>query len=250
MIRTMALREIRNRYVGSFIGMVWSVLHPMVMVFIYWFVFSVGFKMQPTGDHPFVIWFFCAYVPFTTFSEMISITSESAIIHKTLIKRTLFPSEILPFIYVVSSGITHLIMLGILVLMLVISGIGFSLYSLQFLIYYLGLIVFMTGLGWLFSALNVFVRDVGQMVKVIMQIWFWATPIFWQLQMLPERYHPLLKLNPLYYIVQGYRDTFLYKVPFWHNLDLTLYFWALALITFAVGGLVFRRLKPEFADVL
>lgn len=250
MIRVMALREIKSRYVGSVIGLFWSVIQPIIMVFIYWFIFSLGFKMQPTDNIPFVVWFFCAFVPWSTFNEMLATTTHSVVIHGTLIKRTLFPSEILPFIYLVSSGISHLIMLGILLIMLALNGISLSLHNFQFLYYWGALMTMMLGLGWLFSGINVFFRDMGQVIGVLLQIWFWATPIFWTLGMLPQKLHFFLKLNPMYYIVQGYRDSFLYHRPFWENWKLGAYFWALSLLLLIVGGLVFRKLKPDFADVL
>ena len=250
MIRVMAIREIRSRYVGSIIGLFWSVIHPLMMVIIYWFVFSLGFKVKPTGNFPFVVWFFCAFVPWSTFSEMLATTTNSVVTHGTLIKRTLFPSEILPFIYLVSSGISHLIMLVILVVMLAFNGIPFSWYNFQFLYYWAALIVLMLGLGWLFSGINVFLRDTHQLVGVLLQMWFWGTPIFWTLGMLPEKMHFFLKLNPMFYIVQGYRDSFLYHRPLWDNLKMGLYFWAVCLPILVIGGIVFRKLKTDFADVL
>ncbi|MBF0279413.1 MAG: ABC transporter permease [SAR324 cluster bacterium] len=250
MIRVMAIREIKSRYVGSIIGLFWSVIHPIMMVFIYWFVFSLGFKVQPNENIPFVLWFFCAFVPWSTFSEMLGATTNSVVIHGTLIKRTLFPSEILPFIYLVSSGISHLIMLAILLVMLMFNGIPFSWHNLQFLYYWFALTVLMLGLGWLFSGINVFLRDTHQLVGVLLQMWFWGTPIFWTLEMLPRKLHLILKLNPMFYIVQGYRDSFLYQRPIWDNPKMGLYFWGLCLPLLLIGGLVFRKLKPDFADVL
>lgn len=250
MIKVMALREIKNRYAGSIIGLFWSVIHPIIMVFIYWFVFSLGFKMKPANNIPFVVWFFCAYVPWSTFSEMLGSTTGSVVAHSALIKRTLFPSETFPFIYVVSSGISHIIMLIILGGMLVLNGISFSFYNLQFFYYWGVMTIFMIGLGWLFSGLNVFLRDTHQLVSVFLQVWFWATPIFWTLEMIPEKLHFFLKLNPMFYIIEGYRDSFLYHRPFWDNPGFGLYYVGIALLVFVIGGGVFRKFKSEFADVL
>ncbi len=250
MIRVMAMREIKSRYVGSIIGIFWSVIHPIMMVFIYWFVFSLGFKVRPTNNIPFVVWFFCAFVPWSTFNEMLGTTTSSVLNNSTLIKRTLFPSEILPFISLVSSGISHLIMLLILLVMLVFNGIPFSVYNLQFIYYWFIMMFMMLGLGWLFSGINVFLRDTSQLVGVLLQVWFWATPIFWTLGMLPEKLHFFLKLNPMFYIVEGYRASFLYHRPFWENMELGMYYWAVCLLIFIIGGIAFRKLKPDFADVL
>lgn len=250
MIQIMAFREIQARYVGSAIGIFWSVVYPLLMVFVYWFIFSLGFRVQPNHGIPFVVWFFCAFVPWTTFNEMISASTSSVIVNQALIKRTVFPSEILPFVHVVASGVTHLIMLVLLWIMLWINHIPFSWYQLQFLYYWFLMIIGMVGFGWLIASINVFFRDVGQVLSVVLQLWFWATPVFWQLEMMPASYHRILKLNPFYYIIEGYRGSFLYQTPFWKDGAEGIYVWCVAIFMFFLGGFVFRKLKPHFGDVL
>jgi lipopolysaccharide transport system permease protein/teichoic acid transport system permease protein len=94
------------------------------------------------------------------------------------------------------------------------------------------------------------VRDIGQVIRVINRIGFWFTPIFWQIDIFPTKFHFFIKLNPVYYLVTGYRDSLFYKIWFWESPKLTLYFWGLTLAIFAFGAIVFRRLRPHFADVL
>ena len=106
------------------------------------------------------------------------------------------------------------------------------------------------GLGWAVSALNPFMRDVGQIVSVVLQIGFWATPIFWDINMMPSKLQIVLKLNPMFYIVQGYRESFIYFLPFWKHPFQTLYFWIVAVAIFVIGALIFKKLKPQFVDVL
>ena len=125
-----------------------------------------------------------------------------------------------------------------------------SFYYFQFFYYLLCMTILALGLGWAVSALNVFIRDIGQIVGVVMQVGFWATPIFWDINMMPPKVQMILKLNPMFYIVQGYRESFIYFVPFWRHPYLTLYFWAVALTVFVCGALIFKKLKPQFADVL
>jgi ABC-type polysaccharide/polyol phosphate export permease len=112
------------------------------------------------------------------------------------------------------------------------------------------MIIFALGLGFTVSALNPFIRDVSQIVGVAIQIGFWATPIFWDLGMMPPKIQTIIKLNPMYYIVQGYRESFIYFLPFWRHPYQTLYFWFIAVIIFIIGAFVFKKLKPQFADVL
>ena len=126
----------------------------------------------------------------------------------------------------------------------------FSFYYIQFFYYLLYMAILALGLGWAFSALNVFIRDIGQIVGVVMQVGFWATPIFWDINMMPPKVQMILKLNPMFYIVQGYRESFIYFVPFWRHPYQTLYFWLVTLTVFVCGALIFKKLKPQFADVL
>jgi ABC-type polysaccharide/polyol phosphate export permease len=93
-------------------------------------------------------------------------------------------------------------------------------------------------------------KDVSQIIRVIIRLGFWFTPIFWEITMLPPKYQVFFKLNPVYYLINGYRNTFFYKVWFWEHLSLTAYFWILTLGIFIVGAVVFKRLRPHFADVL
>ncbi|GGB12375.1 hypothetical protein GCM10011491_45310 [Brucella endophytica] len=100
------------------------------------------------------------------------------------------------------------------------------------------------------SALEPFFRDIGQALAIILNIWFWSTPIVWPEQIIPERYHWVLDYNPIYYLVTGYRQSMIYETVLWPDLWTTVYFWAVTVVLFVVGTTVFTRLKPEFADVV
>ena len=111
-------------------------------------------------------------------------------------------------------------------------------------------IILILGISYITSSVVVFFRDMGQLVAMLLQIAFWATPIFWSVDMFPAKYHILFKLNPLYYLVEGYRDSMINHVWFWDKPLLTLYFWTIALGLLALGFSTFRKLKSHFADVL
>jgi len=249
-IMTMAIREIQTRYAGTLAGFVWSIVNPLMMILVFWFVFSVGFKVKPMGNVPFIVVFLCGLIPWTMFNETLLANTNSVTGNVHLVKKMVFPTEILPMVNLVASLISHGIMLAILIVVLLFSKIPFSIYNLQFLYYLVALSVFILGLGWFFSAINVFYRDVGQIMAVVLNMWFWITPIVWLIEIIPPDYQYIIKLNPIYYIVEGYRSSFIYHVPFWHNFQLGVYFWGITLVSFIVGGVVFRKLKPEFADVL
>ena len=106
------------------------------------------------------------------------------------------------------------------------------------------------GLGWLTSSTNVFVKDVSKLVGIIVQFGFWLTPIFWNISRVPQEYQWIIKLNPAYYLVSGYRDCLLYHRWFWERQNETLYFWALTTVILFLGIIVFKRLRPHFAEVI
>ena len=249
-IRIMAMSTVRNRYAGTFGGIIWALANPLMIVFVYWFVFSVGFKIQPPNNIPFIVIFLAGQIPWMMFSETLlaNVNAVTGNIH--LIKKTIFPIEILPFVNLTANLVNHGIMLLILTFVIRWNHLPLSLYNLQFLYYLLALSVFSIGLGWFFSALNVLSRDISQVLAVILNLWFWLTPVVWIADTLPSQFHVLVRVNPLAYIVEGYRDSFFRQVPFWHHFREGLYFWIVCFSTIAFGGFVFRKLKTEFADIV
>ena len=126
----------------------------------------------------------------------------------------------------------------------------FSIYWVQALYYFLAMSVFALGLSWITSSINVFARDTGQVVQLVLLFGFYLTPIFWDVSIMPAKLRFFLELNPMFYIVEGYRESFISFVPFWHHWLMTIYFWGVAFLTFAIGAVIFLRLRPHFADVL
>ena len=246
----MAKREVTNQYIGSLLGFIWTFINPVVMIFVFWVVFSIGFRVQPSNNVPFVVWLTAGMAAWFVFADIINGSSKVIVSNAHLIKKTLFHSQILPVIKIISCLITHSVFLFILIVLILLQKMPFSLYYVQFLYYLLCMCVLALGLGWTVSALNPFIRDIGQIVVVVLQMGFWATPIFWDINMMPHKIQMIFKLNPMFYIVQGYRESFIYFFPFWRHPYQTLYFWALAVTIFGSGALIFKKLKPQFADVL
>lgn len=250
LIVSMAKREIATQYVGSFLGFVWTFIKPLVMISVFWFIFSVGFRSRPMGDIPFVVWLAAGMAPWFCFTDIVMNSTGAVVGAASLVKKTLFPSQILPVIKLLSGLMTHAVFLTILIGLLLFQGMPFSLKMLQFVYYLFCFSMLALGISWIVSALHVFVRDVGQIVGVFLQVGFWATAIFWDMNMMSPKIQMWLKLNPVYYVVQGYRESFLTFVPFWHHGLYTLYFWLVTLCALLGGAYVFRKLKPQFADVL
>lgn len=250
LIFSMAKREVKSRYVGSFLGFLWTFVHPIVMVTVFWIVFSYGFRARPVQNVPFVVWLSAGMAVWFVFADTFNGCAIAVVENANLIKKTLFPSQILPVVKIVSAYIAHGVFLVVLLGLIIFQKMAFSLFFFQSLYYLFCMTVLVLGLGWTVSALNVFIRDVGQIVGVIIQVGFWVTPVFWNIDMMPHGMKNIFKLNPMFYIVQGYRESFIYFFPFWRHPYQTGYFWSVTLCILFIGATTFRKLKPQFADVL
>ena len=249
LILNFAIRDLRSRYVGSLMGLFWSVLHPLALLLCYSFVFTIIFEIRVSSlkTDNFAIFLFTGILPWLYFQDTVLRCCNSVVENSNLIRRTLFPSEILPISVALSNVATHL--LGLVILLIVLAVAGLLGWTLVFLPVYLGLLVLLSlGLGWLVAALQVFLRDTSQVMTVLMIVWFWFTPIFYTADLVPDRFRPLLLFNPLAYVVEGYRYALLEgQIPDpGHPLTLLVF----AGLAFLVGGVVFRNTKREFIDVL
>ncbi len=251
LIRNFVARDLKARYIGSFMGFFWSVIHPIVLLVSYTFVFSVIFGQRPlpdSGTTSFPLFLFCSILPWLFFQDTLQRSSTVVIDNANLVTKTLFPSEILPVTMLLSGLVNHLIGFGILLVILLFTLGKVSLYILLVPVYFLVLMLFTLGISWFVSSLNVFVRDVSQVLSVILTFWFWFTPIFYAPERFPRNLHFLVKWNPLAHVVTGYRDCLLrMQMPDLGSLSLLA---AASFLVFALGGLFFRKTKREFVDVL
>ncbi len=250
MILAMAARELQGRYAGTLGGVIWAFVHPLAIVLIFYFVFAVGFRAHGPENIPFILWFVCGLAPWYFFNETLQAITGSVTANAYLVSKTVFPTEMLPLIYIISGLFLHVIFLALLGGMIGWFHLAFFASRLLVVYYVFCTIMLLAGLGWLFSALQVFYRDVGQGLTITLNLWFWLTPIVWSADIVPQSYQTLLQANPIYYIVQGYRGLLIYPHPIWPSLQQSLTFWAITLAAFIAGALVFRQLKPEFADVI
>lgn len=251
MLLELTKADFKKKYLGSYLGILWAFVHPIVYIIIVWFVFQVGFKSQPMGNFPFVLWMLTAIIPWFFFSECLQSATGSILENAFLVKKVVFSLGMLPLIKILSALIIHFFFIAVIFVMFMVYGYPPSLYNLQVFYYLFCTIVLLLGISWLTSSLSLFLRDTGQIVTMILQFAFWMTPIFWSATNLSTRTLNFIKLNPIYYIVEGYRESFIYKTWFWEkHYMLTLYFWCLTLFFFFLGAVVFRRLRPHFADVL
>ena len=243
-------KDLQQRYLGSYLGILWAFIQPAITVGIFWFVFQVGFKSKPVGDFPFILWLVCGMFPWFFFSDALPGATYSIVTNSFLVKKVVFRVSLLPMIQLMSALLVNLFFVVVLFGMFLLYGFSWSIYNLQVFYYLFALVCLTFGLSLITSSLVVFIKDVGQLVSMCLQFLFWGTPIFWSLDFLPIKYQWIFKLNPLYYITEGYRFSFIQHEWFWNLGYVNLSFWAITIGIMVLGAVLFRRLRPHFADVL
>jgi lipopolysaccharide transport system permease protein len=251
LIRSFVVRDLKARYIGSFMGLFWSVIHPIVLLVSYTFVFSVILGVRPppdAGTTSFPLFLFCSILPWLFFQDVLQRSSTIIIDSTNLVTKTLFPSEILPLVVLLSGLVNHLIGFAILLCIIFFVLGKVSLFILLIPLYLFLLMLFTLGISWFVASLNVFVRDVSQVLSVILTFWFWFTPIFYSTNRFPPKLLFLIRFNPLAHVVAGYRDCLLRMcMP---DRSVLIILAVASVAVFAAGGLFFRKTKREFVDVL
>jgi lipopolysaccharide transport system permease protein len=250
LIYQLVRRDFEARFVGSAAGWLWTIIHPLVLLLSWVFVFQLCLRMPPpagAGDN-YTLYLFCGYLPWLLFQETLQRSANSLVEHGSLITKTLFPSEIFPVTVFLSSLISHAIAVAIVVVAIFIITGHISALVLLLPIYTFLLGLFAIGVAWIFASLQVYLRDVAQVVSVLLTGWFWLTPIFLDESHFPAQARFLVRWNPMAHFVRAYRERLLTsKVP---SIDELLFLAAASAAVFVAGGLFFRHLKRGFADVL
>jgi lipopolysaccharide transport system permease protein len=244
-------RDFHQRYVGSAAGWLWGLIHPLVLLGVYTYIFSICLQTPApagAGTDSYSMYLFAGMLPWLLFSDTVQRASGSIVESSNLVTKTMFPSEIVPVSIFLSSMLSHLLTVALfLVVATVLAGhISPTIVFLPVFILLTGLLA--VGVGWIVSSLHVYLRDTAQVVAVILTLWMWITPIMILEQQIPERLRFLLFANPMFYIVRVYRQMLLgSSLPSWHDLAVASGF---SITAFVVGGLFFRYMKRGFADVL
>ena len=249
MIMQFTLRDFKARYLGSYLGLMWAFIQPMITIIIFWFVFEVGFKSAPIENCPFILWLITGMIPWFFIADTVSNATVSIINNSYLVKKVVFRVSLLPIVKMISGLIIHLFFVFI-IFILFIFNMEISIYAIQIFYYIFAMSFLLISISWFTSAMIIFLKDIEQIVAIFLQFGFWLTPIFWAIEFVPEKYHVYIKINPFYYIIQGYRDSFIYNTWFWEHNIYGAYFWICTIFLFITGATVFSRLRPHFADVL
>lgn len=245
MLSNLVKKDLRTRYKGSVLGFLWTFVNPLLQLIVYTLVFSVIMRVNVDK---FYIYLFIALIPWIFFTTAIQGSSSCIISNKDLIKKIYFPRIIIPISVVNSAFMNMLFSMVIVFIALLVSGIGLSKYIIFLLVIMLIEYLFTLGLSFLLSALTVYFRDLEHILGILIMGWFYATPIVYTIDMIPEKYLSIFNLNPMVQIMQVYRDILYYKqMPSFNGLGSVIIY---SMIMITIGYIVFQKLQKGFAEEL
>jgi lipopolysaccharide transport system permease protein len=252
LIRSMARRDILARYRGSFGDVFWTVLNPLLLMATYFFVFGIVLQTRFGPDQSrtgFALYFLAGMLPWLAFSEPVGRAAYVVVEHRNFVKKLVFPLDTLPVNQVVSGLVTEFFGAGVFVagLLIIRHTVPAAVVWLPVLL--VPQLLFTLGLCWFLAALGVYMRDLGQIMALVLTLWFFITPICYpESQNLSPAIAAVMRQNPLYILVRGYREVFLEgHAPEVYPL---VKLWAIALALFFLGHVWFYRLRKNFADVI
>ena len=255
----MAGSTLKKFYGGAGFGWGWSVVKPLIFILIYWFTMNIGIRGNKpiTTDGgaqvPYIVWMVPGVICWFVFSDVLGQGVVCIRKNSHLVNKTVFPLATIPVFNVMSYFVTHMFLIAIGVVIHYVNGYSLDLHFLQIFWYVPLFFLFSCVVTTFVSTLAVISRDFEQFVKAIMNIFFWLTPILWQTTKIEEQSKIVVlifKLNPFYYFVSGYRSMFLGEGWFWDRPYYLLFIVVFTLVAALITNSLFKKLSPEFADVL
>jgi lipopolysaccharide transport system permease protein len=247
LLRALTDRNIRARYQQSIIGGLWIIVQPLTTAIIFSIIFTY-FVPVDTGDIPYPVFSYTAVVPWLFLSSSLTDMTASLVANMNLVTKIYFPREMLPISSMLARLVDFLVGMSLLVIMIFLFDVPVFPAGWLFLpVILLVQIILITGLGFMFSAVNVFYRDAASALTLGIQLWFYASPIIYPVSMVPERLRPIYQLNPMAGILESYRAVFLYQSYPPPSLIISA---IVSVILFVLGYWFFKRKEFEFADIV
>lgn len=255
LIWKLAKNDFKKRYAGSYLGAVWAMAQPVVTVAMYYVVFDLIMDsragvLRDGVEVPFVLFLTAGLVPWFFFSEALTNGTNALLEYNYLVKKVVFKISILPIIKIIAATFIHAFFVVVMLIIAALYGYYPTIYTIQLVYYSFCLFIFVLALCYTTCAVVVFFKDLSQIINIVLQIGMWATPILWNMEGLSDTWRFIVKLNPLVYVVNGYRSAIYEQQWFFRDFFSTMYFWIVTVVLFGFGTLVFKRLKVHFADVL
>ncbi len=253
MVLSLAKSDFKKRFVGSYFGIIWMFVQPLATILVYTLIFQVGFKsVPPVPGIPYVLWLIPGIIPWFYFQDAVIQGTGVLYEYNFLVKKVVFNVAMLPAVKLVSVFFSHICFVIIMFIVFLVARVPITINVLYIIYFSFALSVLSLGIIYFTSSINVFFKDMAQIVGILMQFGIWMAPIMYDESLFANRAPlvcKLLELNPIYYVVKGYRFAMI-GAEFTDIKELTIYFWIVTIIIFVFSSRVFNKLKIHFSDVL
>lgn len=251
LIFRLASYEIKGKYQSHYLGIAWQFLNPLIQILVYWLVFGLGIRNgQPIGEIPFFVWMIIGAIPWFFISSSITQGSNSVYSKVSLVAKMKFPVSVLPSITIISNAINLIFMLLLLGIILLVYRINPGIYLIQIPYYIFCMIIFLFAVTLLFSSLATIARDFQLVLQSIMRMMIYLVPVLWDMDQLSASLLKIFQLNPLYYLIDGFRKTILTQEWFFYDWRYMLYFWTVTFSILFIGSIVHIRFRKQFVDYI
>ncbi|MCR2821418.1 ABC transporter permease [Lederbergia panacisoli] len=255
LIRRLSLYELKSANNNNYLGMAWEIINPLIHVAIYWFVFGFGIRqrapmeLQDGSAVPFLYWMLAGIILWFFFYQSVIQGSRSIYTRVKLLSKMNFPMSVIPNFVIFSRLYVHFIMVMITFIIFAFSGYKITIYYLQIIYFMFSTFAFLYALTLITSTLTTIIRDIQMFIQSSFRMLLYLSPILWTIDRLPESLQIIMKINPLYYLIEGYRSGFFglgwYFIEHWQY---TLYFWGLTIVLFLLGSSLHVKFKRHFID--
>lgn len=257
LIRRLSVYELKSKHRNHYLGFLWEIINPSIQLLIYWFVFSTILRREPIEIHgeevPFFLWLLAAFFLWTFFYQATIEGSKSIYSRLRMLSKMNFPLSVIPNYVIFSKFYIHLIMLGITIILFHLNGYIVNIYYLQLLYFIVAAFALIFSISLITSTLSTIVRDVHMLLNAVLRMLLYLSGVLWPLSMLSDWpiIYELLELNPLYYIIEGYRYALFgldwYMLTHW---PYTLVFWGIVLVLFLIGSMLHVSFRRHLIDYL
>ncbi|MDU2460607.1 MULTISPECIES: ABC transporter permease [Clostridium] len=235
----------------TYLGVLWIVLNPLLRIGVYWFVFGIGIRNgKPVDGHPFLLWMLAGLIPWFYISSSISSGTLAIYSKSAIITKMKFPTSIIPTNTILTQLLNNILLIFIMIIVYVFNGYKATIYYIQIPYYIIAATLLLIGISLITSALVMAVRDINRLVGTVLKFMFYLTPILWTTINLPPIGLKIIRLNPFIYIIEGFRNTFLYNKWFFEDAKFTAYYWLVTIVTILIGAMIHMKFRNRFSDLV
>jgi len=256
LVRRLSVYELRSKNRNNFLGSLWEIINPLIQLLIYWFVFQnvrqhADMTLSNGATAPYFYWLLAGFILWMFFYKA-TIDGSNSIYHRIrMLSKMNFPMSVVPTYVMFSSFYVHLVMIAIAIFMFNLGGLYVNIYYVQFLYFIPATLFFIFSLSLIMSTVSIIIRDAHMLLNAVLRMLLYLSPVLWEIGSLGGKIGMLAKLNPLYYLIEGYRSA-LFGTG-WYAIEhsmYTLYFWGLTLVLFAIGASIHTKFRRHFVDFL